>query len=104
MQDEDETIDQYHARLKSAAMRCDFADIDRELRDQIVMNCLSHSLRKRALRDDLDLENLLKYARSYERSDRQAALMENPSSEVKRVTTVMDSNRVQLTDKIVNAA
>ena len=83
-QEEDETVAQYFARLKPAALRCEFADIDRELKDHIVMTCQSQNLRKKALRDDFDLEELLKCARSYENSDRQAALMDS-SSDVQRI-------------------
>ena len=73
-QEDDETVDQFHTRLRSAAIRCDFHDVDREIRDQIVMHCSSSNLRKKALRDDLDLSNVLKIARSSERSERQATL------------------------------
>ena len=51
MKQEEYTVDQFYTRLKSAAIRCDFHDADREIRDQIVMNCSSSTLRKKALRD-----------------------------------------------------
>ena len=54
-QEEDESVDQYYTRLKSAALRCEFYDVDREVRDQIVMHGSSSNLRKKALRDDLNL-------------------------------------------------
>ena len=75
-QEDDETVYQFATRLKAAASRCNFHD---DKRDQIVMNCLSHGLRKKAIRDDLDLDSLTKAARSNERSDRQASLMEKPN-------------------------
>ena len=45
-QEEEETVDQFCTRLKVIAARCEFQDETRELRDQIVMNCLSNTLRK----------------------------------------------------------
>ena len=83
-QEEDETIEQYQTRLMPAAKRCDFHDVKREVRDQIVMTCLSNELRKKALRSDLGLDDLMKTARSYESSSRQADLMEN-SKDVHRI-------------------
>ena len=84
VQEDGETVDQFCTRLKTAASRCDFSDENRELRDQIVMSCTSNTLRKKALRDDLKLPDLLACARSHENADRQAALIEG-SSEVRRI-------------------
>ena len=39
-QEDDETLDQFSTRLKSAANRSSFPDSTREVKDQIVMNCL----------------------------------------------------------------
>ena len=85
IQEEGETIDKFCTRLRSAATRCQFLDESRELRDQIVMNCSSSSPRKKALRDDLNLEDLLKCARPYENAERQSALMEGVK-EVRRIS------------------
>ena len=85
-----EAVDKLYTSLKSAAARCDFHDVSCEVKDQIIMNCSSNNLRKKALRDDLedldleDFDDLLKCTRSYENSDRQAALMEG-ASEVRRI-------------------
>ena len=57
-----ESIDQYLARLKEAGLRCDFHELNRELKDQIVFNCNSDAVTRKELRDDQDLDNLLKYA------------------------------------------
>ena len=72
----EETIDQYVARLKLVAARCEFHDVDREIRDQIVFNCKSDILRRKALRDDSSLPDLLKLARSMELSESQARTIE----------------------------
>ena len=79
-----ETIDQYVARLRTAATRCEFGDVDREIRDQIVFNCKSDSLRRKALRDDLDLTVLLKLGRSIEVSESQAQKIEEVKNPVEQ--------------------
>ena len=53
-----EIIDQYVARLRTVGVRCEFADMNREIKDQIVLNCKSNTLRREALRDDLSLDDL----------------------------------------------
>ena len=49
------------------------------------MSCTSNSLRKKALKDDLGHEDLLKTARASERSERQATLMEK-SNDIHKIT------------------
>ena len=51
-QNEGETIDAFHTRLRLLAARCDFANEDREIKVQILQGCTSSRLRKRALRDE----------------------------------------------------
>ena len=36
-------------RLKQLAVTCEFADVDREIKTQIVQSCSSHKLRTKAL-------------------------------------------------------
>ena len=79
--DTTETIDQYLARLTEAGLRCDFHDINRELKDQIVFNCKSVAVRRKALKDDPNLDTLLKYARSIEIADSQATIIEGEAKE-----------------------
>ena len=80
-QGEDEPIDQFVTRLKQKAQRCDLAYVDREIKDQIVFNCHSDRLRRKALRDDLDLQNVVTAARAIELSNKQAALTEEKDQE-----------------------
>ena len=47
MKQEEERGDQFYTRLKSSVIRCEFHNVDREIRDQIVMNCSSSTLRKK---------------------------------------------------------
>ena len=75
-QTSEETVDQYLSRLKEAGLRCEFHDLNRELKDQLVFHCKSDALRRKALRDDPSLEYLLKYARAIESSESQAKIIE----------------------------
>ena len=59
--DSEETINQYVSRLKEAGLWCEFHDLDREIKDQIVVHCKSDTLRRKALGDDPTLPDLVKY-------------------------------------------
>ena len=76
VQGEDETIDKYVTRLKEAASRCEFHDVTREIKDQVVQKTSNDRLRRKALRDDPSLDNLLAAARAMELSSAQAAIIE----------------------------
>ncbi|CAB3986353.1 Hypothetical predicted protein [Paramuricea clavata] len=67
-----ENLASYHTRLRRLAKHCGFADVDKEIRTQIVFSCTSHKLRLRALREDLSLTALLEAGRVAEITDRQA--------------------------------
>ncbi|KAK7107306.1 hypothetical protein V1264_015253 [Littorina saxatilis] len=75
-QEPGETVDNFCTRLRLLAATCDFTNTDRELKSQILQGCTSTRLRRRGLRDEMELENLLKTARSLEISDVQATEME----------------------------
>lgn len=66
-----ENLASYHTRLRQLAKHCGFADVDKEIRTQIVFSCTSHKLRLRALRDDLSLTALLEAGRVHEITDQQ---------------------------------
>jgi len=75
-QEDTETVDQFCTRLRALAATCEFADIDRELLSQIIQNCQSQELRRRALRKpDIKLNELLVLARTLEASDFQAMVI-----------------------------
>ena len=46
-QQENENIDKYHTRLRQLSNHCEFANIEFEIKMQIVCNCTSSRLRKR---------------------------------------------------------
>ena len=49
-QKDGETLDCFHTRLRSLVKTCDFANADKEIKEQIIFNCKSNSLRRKALR------------------------------------------------------
>ena len=76
----DESIDQLHTRLRHLGATCDFDDLDDEIRTQIVEHCRSTRLRRKALRDDTKLSDLIAYGRSIELADKQTDKMEKKST------------------------
>ena len=53
-QNEGESFDSFHTRLRTLAKTCEFADTDKEINEQIILSCKSNTLRRKALREDLD--------------------------------------------------
>ena len=82
-QKDNETITQYVTRLREAAKRCTFHDSKREIKDQVVFNCISDKLRRECLRKDYDLDKLLEVATAYERAESQAVEIENEGRKVR---------------------
>ena len=78
---ENEPIDQFVTRMKQKAKRCNFADVHHEIKDQIVFNFHSDRLRRKTLRDDLNLQNLVVDVRAIELSNNQAVLIEEKDQE-----------------------
>jgi hypothetical protein len=76
----DESIDQFHTRLRHLGATCDFGDLDDEIRTQIVEHCRSSRLRRKALRDDTKLSDLIAYARSIELANKQTDEVEKKST------------------------
>ena len=62
-QRDNETLDTYHTRLRQLSQNCSFADVDKEIKNQIIIGCLSQKLRRRALRDNPTLKELLSSTR-----------------------------------------
>ena len=75
-QNEDEPINSYVSRLRETDNRCDFHDIAREIKDQIVLHGKSEKLRRKALGDDLTLTIILECARAQELAEIQASDIE----------------------------
>ncbi len=68
-----EKLDTYQTRLRMLAKDCEFADVDCEIKAQLIQNCTSSRLHRKALREpDLTLEALLDHGRTLEISEKQA--------------------------------
>jgi hypothetical protein len=80
-QEADETVNMFCTRLRKLAINCDFPDKDRENKTQIIDNCTSEILRKKALEKDRSLDKILEIARTLELSNSRAQEV-NSSSQV----------------------
>ena len=63
-QNKGETLDAYHTRLRQLSQNCSFADVDKEITNQIIIGCSSQKLRRRALRNRPTLTELLDAGRA----------------------------------------
>ena len=76
-QDQGETIMAYCTQLKQLAKTCEFTDTDREIKSQIIQNCPSTKLRRKALTNStITLQALLDLGKTMELTDSQAASLE----------------------------
>ena len=82
IQETNETITEYYRRLKTKAADCEFENEDEEIKIQIIHKTRDQRLRKRALRESLDLKSLLAHGNSLEITDEQAQRLENASTEL----------------------
>ena len=92
-QNEGESFDSFHTRLSTLAKTCEFADADKEIKEQILISCKSNSLRRKALREDLDLTALLKAGRALELSETQAKEVESDKTTVNVVNDKRKSEK-----------
>lgn len=88
-QNENETMDAYHTRLGQLAYICEFANVDMEIKSQIILSCSSARLRLMALKDGtMALQQLLDAGRAQEMSDKQAAGIDNAQSKSQKLLSV----------------
>ena len=66
-----ENITEFYTRLQLLARKCQFADPELEIKRQIIQGTSSLRLRRKAIEQSLNLENLLKVARAMETADEQ---------------------------------
>ncbi len=79
-QQPNETLDQFTTRLRQLASTCEFTSVEKEIKSQIILNCSSSHLRRRALRESsLTLKALLDLGRTMEISEKQASGIESKS-------------------------
>ena len=72
-QEANEPIDTFHTRLRKLSENCEFDSNDKEIKSQIIQGCASTRLRRKALRDDMTLDTLIKEARALELSEKHAS-------------------------------
>ena len=87
-QKEGESLDSFHTRLRQLAKTCEFSDVDKEIKEHIILKCSSSSLRRRALRENPTLEGLLKLGRALELSEKQAKDVEAAGGEFESVNKI----------------
>ena len=76
-QQQEEDFNSFLTRLRQLSSTCHFADVDRELKTQIIQGCTSSRLRRKALSDPtMTLAKMIDMARTSEVTERQAAGME----------------------------
>ena len=87
-QREGESIDSFHSKLRRVVLTCDFHDINKEIKTQVIQNCSSQRLRRKALREHMTLQRILATGRSDEIAEEQAKLMEGKEAtyQIKKFT------------------
>ena len=77
-QNDQQSLDEFDTELRTLAKNCEFANVDNEILQQVIQNCKSNQLRRRALREpEKTLSDILTMGRMLEQSHRQAAAMES---------------------------
>ena len=69
-QNSGESLDSYCTRLRRLAQTCEFDHEDEEIKSHIVVSYLSSRLWRHALREDMNLKELLNYGRGLEMSEK----------------------------------
>ena len=83
-------LDEFVIELRKLTKNCQFANTDNEILTQVIQNCKSNRLRRRALKEpDKILDDLLTMGRALEKTDAHSLTMERDS--VKKVHTTQRS-------------
>ena len=75
-QERGETLNAFYRRLKEKATRCEFHDEDREIKTHIIHKTTDSRLRRKALRETMTLNELLKYGNTLEKTDIESKKIE----------------------------
>ena len=67
---------EFYRRLKEKSSSCEFTNAEAEIRTQIIHKTSDNRLRRKALREEMDLKALLTYGLTLEQSDRHSKLLE----------------------------
>ena len=92
-QKEGESLDSYHTRLRQLTKTCEFTDVEKEIKEHIILTCTSRPLRRRALRENFSLEALLRHGRALELSDKQAKDVEKIEADAVNNINSKESDR-----------
>ena len=71
-QETNETLNEYYRRLKTKATQCSFHTEEAEIKTQIIHKTRDSRLRKKALRENMTLTEILEYGNTLERTDEQS--------------------------------
>lgn len=94
-QNEGQSLDEFVTELRKLAKTCEFQNVDSEILSQVIQNCRSNRLRRRALREpDKTLNDILTLGRTLELSDAQATEMERQS--IKKITAARKSKQTNI--------
>ena len=91
-QNSGETIDSFYTRLRTLASTCDFHDADKEILSQILQGCTSSRLRRKALKDDYTLKQVLDEAKALELSESRASVVEGKGLDLNAVSSHRSSS------------
>jgi hypothetical protein len=90
-----EIVEQYITRLRQKAIYCNFANVDENIRDQVIETCSSKRLRRKLLeRHNVTLQQLREIAQSLEASEKWAISIEQPIEAVNKITGSKFDKRV----------
>ena len=83
-QKDDETVAQYHVRLRKQVAKCNYGDPDDIIRSKILQTMKDGKLRREAMVKRYTLDVLLEHAANKEGVDRQAKEIEGSMKQMKR--------------------
>ena len=92
-QKEGESLDSYHIPLRQLAKTCGFTNVDKEIKEHIILTCTSTSLQRRVLRENFVLEALLKHGRALELSEKHAKDVEKTEGDAANSINPDESDR-----------
>ena len=101
-QEVNESLDTYYTKLKQLAKYCEFDNIEKEIKSQIIQACLSNKVRRKALRDSgITLQQILDFARAMDDIDSHMTEMEEPNMNTDRLDAVRKRSnyKPQLSEK-----
>ena len=89
-QEVNESLDTYYTTLKQLATYCEFDNIEKEIKSQIIQSsCLSNKVRRKALRDsDVTFKQILDFARAMDATDAYMSEIEKPHMSSDRLDAV----------------